>query len=771
MADQAELQVMGEKTLHHAADPCLLAYCPSMELLAVGCIDQQVLVNRLNGQRVYAITQKGGSATVTKVGWKPNGQLLATAWSDGVVRLVGAESNKIVHHIPVTERDSMEITCLNWASNLTHSRSSTTKHARHVPSWKDFIEESEDDITSDLPRDLALIDVESSMPKLSILPAGGTSEDIFSSRASLDGLFRGFDPRDNEVVDVMIVGTADGRVHLSIYDSFVIGSFPPPLCASGPGKSGDRLVLHASHKAYSTHSLIISSLHTEGGLYLVPMNLRFVSISNNFLSLIASKSTALQNLLRYINQVLILMTAEWKSTQDLPSRFLGNINESLAEKNCPNIVQSMYHQVATGHTIPAVKEWLVDELAERGHKRWDKAVTSGLENLRKLVHENMLPALERCSVILSRLAGIAKYQGSNNTVGFSSQQISLVIDTVSCLTLVSARILTYTVDEIDLFGAFSTWLRHEIDRLTSSGTSAASDDLAENEAMIDHGKVLLYIQTAMNNSKLAAFFQDATSEDYQSQWDGVEQELPMFELLDSQLRKHDDGQSYLEGLPKVNSVCKYLERQANVVFQQIAESERRNVIFGRPVQLGTDGADVLKDMIVCPEDEKAFSTYVMMAKHGANSLRIHRVSTRIENGISTNTSNTATAVGLGDGVIKDVAFLDETSFLVLWHSKPGNIPGILRLSYQATSSTLSYVSPSEILARNPPLAKAPVSYAFPTDTAFVPDKLEVRRSRSGVKGLDTARICVLSKNRLRYRVMKIPNGSNRSLSNEDVQMS
>lgn len=101
------------------------------------------------------------------------------------------------------------------------------------------------------------------------------------------------------------------------------------------------------------------------------MDLRFVSTSSGYLSLLASKSTALQNLLRYIQQVQLLMISEWKSTQDLPSRFIGNVNDTLAEKNNrPNIVQAMYHSVATGHTIPVVKEWLVDELAERVGLYW-----------------------------------------------------------------------------------------------------------------------------------------------------------------------------------------------------------------------------------------------------------------------------------------------------------------------------------------------------------------------------------------------------------------
>jgi len=188
-------------------------------------------------------------------------------------------------------------------------------------------------------------------------------EDVFCSRSSLDALFRPFDPKDNNAVDVMVVGTNEGQVHLSIYDSFVVGSFTSPTIGSeGPS----HLVLHSSHEQCSTHSLLMKS-PGSASLYFVPMDLRFISASSDYLSLLASRSTNLQNLLRYIHQVQMLMVSEWKSTQELPGRFLRNINEELGKFNngSRDIVQALYHSVATGHTFPAVKEWLVDELAER----------------------------------------------------------------------------------------------------------------------------------------------------------------------------------------------------------------------------------------------------------------------------------------------------------------------------------------------------------------------------------------------------------------------
>ena len=55
---------------------------------------------------------------------------------------------------------------MGWGRNVTAKTSSGS-------SWNEVLESGSDPL--DLPKDLAMIDIERSLPKLSILPAGGTS--------------------------------------------------------------------------------------------------------------------------------------------------------------------------------------------------------------------------------------------------------------------------------------------------------------------------------------------------------------------------------------------------------------------------------------------------------------------------------------------------------------------------------------------------------------------------------------------------------------------
>jgi anaphase-promoting complex subunit 4 len=73
MAEPLKLEILTEKTLPQTANPRQFTYSPALELVAITSTDQQVLIYRLNGQRVYGTGQKGASLKVESIRWKPDG--------------------------------------------------------------------------------------------------------------------------------------------------------------------------------------------------------------------------------------------------------------------------------------------------------------------------------------------------------------------------------------------------------------------------------------------------------------------------------------------------------------------------------------------------------------------------------------------------------------------------------------------------------------------------------------------------------------------------
>lgn len=181
---------------------------------------------------------------------------------------------------------------------------------------------------------------------------------------SIDSIFHSDNSKDSDSVDVILAGFDDGSIHLRIFDSFEIGVIN--VRRAFDGFDGVRPLVHASHPMSSTHAFLFATrTGDQEFLWIFSLDLLFITKSGRYLSVLASKITQLQNLLRYIKQVQTQIHLEWKNAQDLPSRYLRNINEDLDEKLSCDFVTAAYHLVMTGDCFEPLKEFLVDQVGER----------------------------------------------------------------------------------------------------------------------------------------------------------------------------------------------------------------------------------------------------------------------------------------------------------------------------------------------------------------------------------------------------------------------
>lgn len=211
-----------------------------------------------------------------------------------------------------------------------------------------------------------------------------------------------------------------------------------------------------------------------------------------------------------------------------------------------------------------------------------------------------MPALERFTVLVSRLRGLSKFQDSSAGFGLSTQDLDNILDTMSCLQLMAHHILIAAASELRQFSAFSLWLRHEIEVQSVDTHTSAAYEANERDNNIDHGSTLEYIQGAMHHSRLFTLFNIAELEEQKPQWDLVAEGRPLFELyrreLDSLFHSHTPDRH----LPGLDALIIFLDSQCNAVFARIAETQKRNVRFGPPVYLGT-GVPHSVDMRLLPE--------------------------------------------------------------------------------------------------------------------------------------------------------------------------
>ncbi|KIH93095.1 anaphase-promoting complex component cut20 [Sporothrix brasiliensis 5110] len=526
-----------------ADSPNLVAACPTIDLTAAVGGGNVVYIRRRGGEVVSKVTER--NKDVQALAWRSDGQFLAVAWNDGVVRLAGLESSKAVHQIRLYESSPVAVTYISWAKNLVGGKET----------WQSGLLASQDDQQSsallDLPRALMFLEVEDDIPKLPPLPvSGGTGDDmfVFSTRTSLEFMFRPLRPKDGDSIHIMLLGTVDGAIHVSIYDTFVMGTFKLPLPSSdgvATNENGPLLHLrrHTSHPASSTHTLLLANEEKDNKIvYISHMDFAFIHSSPLNLSLLAYKTTTFQKLMRYIRQTEDHMQIEWQSARELPARFLANIQEDLqGQRKRKNIAHALRVAAMTGYVPAVIKEWLVDTVAERGYRRWDKAVVGGLQNLRDLIHENMMPALDRAMLALSRLRGLAEFH-SNDDIGFSADQIAELIDIVSCLILVTHNALALVTAELELFMCFSTWLRSLIERLA---LPAQAEEQADKEPNLSITPVIDYISNHLLRSPLDLHFGKPAEGEWRADWKAIQEQpkngatISLLDQLEAEMERVD----------------------------------------------------------------------------------------------------------------------------------------------------------------------------------------------------------------------------------------
>jgi anaphase-promoting complex subunit 4 len=339
------------------------------------------------------------------------GQYLAVGWSDGIVEVVSAETGNVLQHFKQPSLSGKSkagpdvtegVTCVGWGLNFIDTdsvkkkiavngitglttpadafdgRTSDDWNERHdSASLDDFLERVPDggrvEIPLDLPEQLARLDISTSMvrlPALPLLPPAAYKEgdhpaaELFSSQISLDAALYSSTSRSINALEALLLAHDSGQVRLVLYDALSIGEVSLPVDWGIPNVKFRQC---ASHPFSSTYMFLVDipskSGHTNTAL--VPLSLRFLPSSGSQLHLIESKTAHLEILIQYVGECLLALNHHWKHAKELPSKFMGNANEELAEQNEPNLVQSLYHLAATGDCPPTLKEWLVNILAER----------------------------------------------------------------------------------------------------------------------------------------------------------------------------------------------------------------------------------------------------------------------------------------------------------------------------------------------------------------------------------------------------------------------
>jgi anaphase-promoting complex subunit 4 len=475
---------------------------------------------------------------------------------------------------------------------------------------------------------------------------------------------------------VLLTGFEDGSVYIRIFDCFEIGRVD--LTSSLPKDSkSSKVVKHIGHPLSSTHALIVQTLtkRSDDRLHVIALDLNFIpQTSPYYLPTLATKSTQLLNLLRYLTQTSTHVSIELRGAFDLPGKFIRNINQTLAQSadGPVDFVTAAYQLVVTGDCSDELREWMIDEVGERNLKRWEKASNLGMENIRRLVHECLLPALERCQVVLSRLQGLSRFAKSAQVLGLDTQNLSRIMDTVECLTLLGHHLLKTVGKEMKQFTAFMKWLRLEVEiqglEKENAGGSGSErlDEMCMRRDDLDARTVLGYIQDVMSNSGMIAFIRPSVDSRGSSlngpsyDWSQNQVDVGFYEVFKRMLKSPiGPGKR-----PDLDDLLRRLRGQAEKVFDGIAQTLKKSILHSRVCTLASDcSTDVMSARMVLKDKEKFEVVLATKQTTANNRISLYQVPWK-----TTHQSRTPEVRDLtvpGREVIVGMEFVDDLDLMVL----------------------------------------------------------------------------------------------------------
>jgi anaphase-promoting complex subunit 4 len=104
--------------------------------------------------------------------------------------------------------------------------------------------------------------------------------------------------------------------------------------------------------------------HSTNRYYFSTVDLLFIQQFGQYLFQLASTSTRVQALIRYLREAITSIEAEFKTMNDLAQRYVGILNED-AEKISSTVTLELFEFLVTGTPSEILKEWLVDTVTER----------------------------------------------------------------------------------------------------------------------------------------------------------------------------------------------------------------------------------------------------------------------------------------------------------------------------------------------------------------------------------------------------------------------
>ncbi|XP_071949251.1 anaphase-promoting complex subunit 4-like [Antedon mediterranea] len=435
-----------EKNL--SAEVVQMKWSPKMDLVALANIQGEVVLHRLQWQRVWSlpVPAEDTSKRVTALAWRPDGKVLAVSYSSGKVLLCDVENAAILHKMEL----GVAVDCMEWIN--TDEKTSTKDDSCQDTSQKDIFQ---DNSYTYLPKLAPL-------PKSYTTTSRGTANDVHDIKR-LQG---------QERLNVLVIGMQGGRVQLYAFGIAPVGQLDM--------KDWDNTQIPKVMKSV----MLSSDLHTLWMLMeqesdddtacngvLISCNSTLLSSRRTEIAQLSARYGKISSLMEYLNQTVKSMSEAW---EDILLEMESKLNKYAETKPTPGTVCDDFLQLLMwGKSCQELQAFLLHELTEKGLKKLGHSVENSYCNIQKLILKHLQSVGQMLLFHLTELKGMSLWYDKYGVLGLSPVSVQDAIISLGSFMLKANELLQVIDSSLTSFKAFFRWLYVIMMRLANESVPSA----------------------------------------------------------------------------------------------------------------------------------------------------------------------------------------------------------------------------------------------------------------------------------------------------------
>ena len=485
-----------EKTLGDEPAGWLIAWCPTMDLVAFVTGENHIAVHRLSWAKLVTFTATA-SAKFSALVWSPDGGAIAAGHEDGHITIFDVESGEAVRSL---QAHCCRITCIEWRKWTGFESSKTFFAGSRCHQF---------------------------LPELN-----HASESSRSLSKMLD-----------RSRSVLLVGDCRGTVSIRISGTFLIGT----IQACFLPKAGKINTAHVKKISLSPDLSTISVLLEETGDLLsdsemrlegakrveIPsiadyqhgfrelnghiavLNTSVLNRNSDQLFQISSHAWVIECILLNMQSTVETLRKTWKEAWDHMSSKLQAFEQQLRAHDSGNTIEAEFLIcIANGCASPALQAFLVS-LREQGVRRWEKVMDTGCVQIQQLINQRLIPATQNLVFRAGELLGLARWDEEYASVGLREAALEALLS--------QGEIYIYKASEVQAaaqsFHTGITQLCRWLERLTLRLINdSASSHISSQDALI----VAKFVKDHLGKSQVSSLLDEtataiqATAANYES---------------------------------------------------------------------------------------------------------------------------------------------------------------------------------------------------------------------------------------------------------------